>query len=582
VVEVDPLEPRAWAFRAAIAHIRSDFDGEAAARKTALTRWPRNPEVDHLIGKKLSNHYRMVEGAAYQRKALELDASYVPAQVQLCQDLLRLGQEEEGWQRANDIFAKDEYNLVAFNLVTLRDSLAKFKTIARDGFVLRMEKREADLYGERAMEVLKRARKTLAAKYGVEFDRDIIVEIFPKKQDFGVRTFGLPWAEGFLGVCFGPVITAVSPATQGEQPSNWEAVLWHEFCHTITLTKTKNKMPRWLSEGISVFEEEQENPSWGQWLQPRYREWILDGKMTPLGELSSAFLNAKTSLDLQFAYYESALAVAYYVERHGLETLKAALADMAAGVDVNDALARHSGVGVDGLNRQFGEYAKKKAASVAPNATWEKPEFPANSGSEKIADWVKKHPKSFWGLQRLAAQYVREEKWALAAESAAKLKELYPEYLGSDNAYEMLSAAYRMTAEPAKERAVLEEWAVRESAAGPAYTRLAELAEKEGDWRNAAKNAKRQLAVNPLIPGPYRVLARASEELGDRQDSIAAYRALLRLGEPDEANIHYRLAILLKKTGERDAAKRELLRSLEIAPRFLEAHQLLLELIEKE
>ena len=46
-------------------------------------------------------------------------------------------------------------------------------------------------------------------QHGVEFDRDIIVEIFPKKQDFGVRTFGLPWAEGFLGVCFGPVITAV-------------------------------------------------------------------------------------------------------------------------------------------------------------------------------------------------------------------------------------------------------------------------------------------------------------------------------------------------------------------------------------
>ena len=121
-----------------------------------------------------------------------------------------------------------------------------------------------------------------------------------------------------------------------------------------------------------------------------------------------------------------------------------------------------------------------------------------------------------------------------------------------------------------------------DSAAGPAYTRLAELAEKEGDWRNAAKNAMRLLAVNPLIPAPYRVLARASEELGDGQESIAAYRALLQLGETDEANIHYRLASLLKKNGERDLARREVLRSLEIAPRFLEAHQLLLELVEKK
>src|SRR5205085_2638705 len=138
------LEPRAWAFRAAIAHLQADLKGEAAARKTALSRWPRNPEVDHLIGRKLSNHYRMAEGAAYQRRALEMDAAYAPAQVQLCQDLLRLGQEEEGWKRANEIFAKDEYNVVAFNLVTLHDSLAKFKTIARDGFILRMEQREAE------------------------------------------------------------------------------------------------------------------------------------------------------------------------------------------------------------------------------------------------------------------------------------------------------------------------------------------------------------------------------------------------------------------------------------------------------
>ena len=44
-------------------------------------------------------------------------------------------------------------------------------------------------------------------------------------------------------------------AAQGETPSNWEAVLWHEFCHAVTLKATANRMPRWLSEGISVYEE---------------------------------------------------------------------------------------------------------------------------------------------------------------------------------------------------------------------------------------------------------------------------------------------------------------------------------------
>ena len=96
----------------------------------------------------------------------------------------------------------------------------------------------------------------------------VIVEVFPQQKEFAVRTFGLPGAEGLLGVCFGRVVTARSPASQAEHPSNWEAVLWHEFCHVVTLGKTRNKMPRWLSEGISVYEEGQENRSWADGVGP--------------------------------------------------------------------------------------------------------------------------------------------------------------------------------------------------------------------------------------------------------------------------------------------------------------------------
>ena len=69
----------------------------------------------------------------------------------------------------------------------------------------------------------------------------VIVEIFPQSKEFAVRTFGLPGADGLLGVCFGRVITANSPASQGANPSNWEAVLWHEFCHVVTLSKTQTR-----------------------------------------------------------------------------------------------------------------------------------------------------------------------------------------------------------------------------------------------------------------------------------------------------------------------------------------------------
>jgi tetratricopeptide (TPR) repeat protein len=408
------------------------------------------------------------------------------------------------------------------------------------------------------------------------------VEIFPRKQDFAVRTFGLPGAEGFLGVCFGPVITANSPASQGQSPSSWEAVLWHEFCHTVTLHKTRNKMPRWLSEGISVYEEMQENHGWGQWLTPQYRQMILGKELTPLSQLSSAFLSPKTPLHLRFAYFESAMAVEFLIRRHGFDALKALLDDLGNGLPVNEALTRRTMHPLERLDQDFAEFARERARGVASGATWDKPDLPDSADAAALEAWLERHPKNFWGLQRFAVRLVQDENWQRAEKTLKELQALYPEYAGSSSAYELLAEVYRHTPDPAKERAALDEWTARDVDAVPAFLRLIELGEAAGDWLAVANSARRLLAVNPLIPAPHRGLAKAAEKLGERDEAMSAYRALLQLGDPDAANIHYRLALLLRQSGAPDAAKREVLKALEEAPRFLEAHKLLLELVEKK
>ena len=105
-------------------------------------------------------------------------------------------------------------------------------------------------------------------------------------------------------------------------------MLWHEFTHVITLTLTKNKMPRWLSEGISVYEERQARGNWGEQMRPRYRAMILGEDLVPLSQLSGAFLRPKSPVHLQFAYYESALVVEFLVGRFGLPALKEVLDDL--------------------------------------------------------------------------------------------------------------------------------------------------------------------------------------------------------------------------------------------------------------
>ncbi len=119
---------------------------------------------------------------------------------------------------------------------------------------------------------------------------------------------------------------------------------------------------------------------------------------------------------------------------------------------------------------------------------------------------------------------------------------------------------------------------MRDGDAVPAYLRLMELGETAADWQGVAKNAQRLLAVNPLIPAPYRSLGRADEALGDRDGALTAYRALAFLDDSDPASVHYHLASLLHQAGKPREALREVLKSLEEAPRFRDAHRLLLDL----
>lgn len=574
VVAVNPKQPEAWAYRAVLAHLRNDLEKEKKARETALAVWKTNPKVDYLIGLKLSQKYRFTEGSSYQRRALQSNEDYLPAKSQLAQDLLRLGQDEEGWALAEDVYQQDGYDVVAFNLVTLHDTISKFQLLTNTDFKVRMHPHEAAIYGKHVTNLLDRAKRVLCGKYGIDLAQQTVVEIFPEQKDFAVRTFGMPGGQGFLGVCFGSVITANSPASQAAALINWQSVLWHEFCHVVTLGLTKNKMPRWLSEGISVYEERQANPAWGEQLTPRYREMILEGELTPVGHLSSAFLTPKTPLHLQFAYYQSSLVVEYLMDRFGLGAMKKILADLAAGQSINQAIEAHTAP-LTTIEKEFAEFARERAERLAPGVDWSEPTPEELADGEEL--WMRRHPKSIWTLTQQARKLLAEKKWEEAKAPLQKLIEVYPENTGPENPYLLLAEAHRGLNETEQERAVLGKLARVESNAVQAYLRLMELDSAAKDWAAATRSAQRFLAVNPLVPQPYRCLAQATQELGRDQEAIEAYETLLLLDPPNPAEIHFRLGTLLDKAGD-PGAKRQVLQALEEAPRFREAHQLLLKI----
>jgi tetratricopeptide (TPR) repeat protein len=611
VQAVNPHQPQAWAYRAVVAHLQHQPEAERTARQTALNPWPANPQVDYLIGLKLSQNYRFTEGAAHQRLALEHDPDYLPAKAQLAQDLLRLGEETEGWKLAQEVQKQDGYDVEAYNLVTLHDTMGKFLTLTNGEFLVRMGAQEAAVYGPRVLDLLGQARSNLCAKYGLDVKRPTTVEIFPEQKDFAVRTFGMPGNPGYLGVCFGSVITANSPASHPERPINWEAVLWHEFCHVVTLQMTHNKMPRWLSEGISVYEELQANPAWGQHLSPRYREMILDDELTPVSQLSAAFLAPESDLYLQFAYFESALVVEFLVDRFGLDALKAILHDLGEGGEINATIAKHT-VPMAKLETDFATFATERANQLGPGLDWERPDSeppepsapreqasavpptrtgttnapairPHAPGPIEIDDvwqaWADDHPTNYWVMSRQARELIEAEQWTEAKPILERILALYPESIGADSAYRFLAQAHRALGETEAERQALASLAQRDDEAPDAYARLMELGAQSQDWPAVVANARRYLAVNPLVRPPYEYLLQASEELRDLPTAIGACRALLALEPTDRAEAHFHLAELLYSTGTGlPEARRHVLEALEEAPRYRAALRLLQEL----
>lgn len=577
ILSVNPNLPEAHALRAVIFHLQGDAQAEEEARAAGLKFASKNPKVDYLIGLRLSRKYRFREGAAAQRRALEADPDFVDARIQLAQDLLRLGEEAEGWKLAEEAHQKDGYNTTVFNLLQLKDSLDRFTTVTTEHFEIRMEKNEAAVYGARTGELLELAWTELTTRYEFTPETPVFVEIYSRPEDFAVRTFGMPDVAGFLGVCFGRVVTANSPASRKESPTNWESVLWHEFCHVITLQKTANKIPRWLSEGISVYEERSRDGRWGQRMSPTFRDRVVAGNVRPVSELSSAFLKAQSGEDLNFAYYESSMVVEHLVTLHGRPALNAVLADLNNGVQINDALERHAG-GLAAFEASFLEYLQKEADSLAPDAdlTPLDPMGEPLATVEQAQQYVDAHPNHVGARVTLAGLQKKDGNMTAAEQNLKKAIELFPKDESSVSARTMLADLYR--AQKSDQEAVIlaEQISITADDLASAL-RLQELSEEKQDWKTAAELGSYIFGVDPFQPAAVRRSADAAEKLNDTEQTVSWLERLAVLQPDDMPRLNYRIGSVLKTTAP-DRARRYVLLALEQAPRYREAHELLLEL----
>ena len=580
--EINPNHPQAWAYRAAIAHLRDETEAAKEARDKALAPWKKNPQVDFWIGTKVSQKRRFDEGSDYFRKALAFDPDHQGAKTALGQNLLRLGDEEEGWKLIKEVQEKDNYDVETYNLMLLHDELEKFELIEVDHFAVRMTPEQAAIFGKQVLALLERASKELCPKYGYTPEKRVVVDFFPDQQDFAIRTLGIPGGLGIVGACFGNVIAMNSPGGAGAMGTNWESTLWHEFCHTVTLGATRSRIPRWFTEGISVYEERLRDPSCGSKMTSHFRRRLLqENGLIPIENLSAALTAFNEPGTISFAYYQSSLLIEYILETFGEPALREILGDLRKNAIAEKSFERRLTT-LDKLESGFTNFAVDRARKVAPRANWDVPDddSPLHRDPDGIAEYLKKRPNNIWALSATCSYLLSEREWQKVITPAKKLIELYPEFIGGGNGYSALARAQRNLDDPGGERQTLRELAKRDSDAIDAFVRLIELDLDARDWPAVEDSSRRLLALNPLLRSPHRALGITAQQQQKKPEAIAAFNSLLRLDPVNPADVHFRLA-QLHSSDDAGKAKRHLLLALEEAPRFRAAHTLLLELVEE-
>lgn len=572
IVAINKNEPEILAYQACFSLLKNDEKSAKELRDKALAKFENNPQVDHRIGHYLAYKGRFKDSNKYLENSLKIDVTFQPALVDLALNLLRLGDTDKGFKLAAEIAEKDPYNLTAFNLLQLYEVFRKMVVVENKHFKVRLNEHDAELYGDHVLEYLMEARKYFNNKYGYQSKEQVFVDFYNDAEDFAIRNFSYPLEFGALGICFGQVITMKTIEAQTNKVHNWRETLWHEYGHVVTLGMTGKNIPRWLTEGISVYEENLGPQGWGMKMTPIFLNRLKTKDLYPLEHLNSGF----HSQDIMFAYYQAGLQVDFLIRKKGFETFKKMLYQMAGDEKPLQIIENFYGK-KEALDEEFTAFAAKHVQKSGIKADFA--EIDINfEDPQSVENLLKVSSNHYPALSAHAAHMLKAGEDQKAVSTLSKMIQLYPEFIEPGNAYEKLAEFYRSKKDTKSELKVLQDYIKVNANSEASYERLAEMSQSAGEWNKTLEYSKRLLGINPLSAFGYKNLAIANMKTGNESEAKKYFEKALKCKEKlYNSEIHYHLALLLKGKDNK-MAKRHVLMSLEEAPRFRDAYKLLLEL----
>ncbi len=576
---VNPSSSQALAVLAATKYVTGDTRGYEEARQRALALNHANAEF-YVTMANTAGHIRLYAVAAdFARQAIAVDRKNWEAHGLLGMNLLRLGRIAEGRSSLDTAFAGDPFNVWTKNTLDLLDTFGNYDEVANGKFTTMIEKSESALLSIYLRDLAERAYATFQQHYQFTPPPPIRIEVYKSHADFSVRTVGLAGL-GALGVSFGSTLAFDSPAAKDAGPFNWGSTVWHELAHTFTLGLTEQHVPRWLSEGLSVYEEHHARPGWGSNVSVEFLDAYTAGKLVPVSRMNDGFMRPAFPEQVILSYHQASVVCDLIARDYGEKALLQMLLEYKAGRTTEEVFKKVLGMDPKQFDKKFDAYMRERYAgplAALKDTLVLGPEMPP--AGELLAR-ANASPHSYRIQMVAALALVRAGQADTAIMLLERARALFPEYGGADGPYAGLAELYAATGDSAKAADALSQYVLHNETDYPAHLVLAHLRIASGDKAGAADALDRALYIDPYEIGVHNQLAELYQGLGDKAKTVRARRAVVALGPADKSEAYYQLALAYHESDDDVNARKALLRSLEEAPNYVRAQELLLQIID--
>lgn len=363
---VDGNDLEALSVRAAVRFLADDRAGFTRARQDVLRRNATYTRMFSIIAEHAEWEHRYDEIVSLMREALRLDPEDALARATLGLNLLRLGEEAQGLTELRAAWERDRFNVLVYNTLNLYDEVISrhYDVVepGRDGapgwLRVRYPRNERPMLQRYVPRTLDRAWRDMVRRYRFTPRGPIALELYGNTEHFSVRTSGLPRL-GVQGVCFGRVVTALSPMGG---PFNWGQITWHELGHVFAIQLSRARVPRWFTEGLSEYETAVADPHWQREDDAALAQALRNDRVPAVASLNRAFTHVQSAEEVLVGYYASYRAVRFIVEQFGFARVPQMLAAWGRGLSTSDVIQRVLRVSPDELDRRFRESERARLA----------------------------------------------------------------------------------------------------------------------------------------------------------------------------------------------------------------------------